>query len=76
MGTGETRPGRLVTSGVSDPISGGPAKWEEKPGWGVGGAHSTEDGEDNKTSQEGRGPTLLVRAEEVRVRECQWLTTP
>ena len=51
-------------------------KWEAKPGWGVGGAHSTEDREDNKTSQEGRGPALLVRAEEVRVRECQWLTTP
>ena len=51
-------------------------KWSGKPGWGVGGAHSTEDSKDNITLQEGRGPALLVRPKRVRVRECQRLTTP
>ena len=76
LGTGEAPSGYVATPRVTDPISGDPVKWEGTPDWGVGGVHSTEDGEDNTTSPEGRGPALLVRAEKVRVRECQWLTTP
>ena len=41
------------------------------PGWGVGGAHSAGDGEDNTPSSEGRSPALLVCRNRVRVGECR-----
>ena len=70
LGTGETPPGLLVTPAVTDPISGDTVKREGKPGRGVGGAHSTDDGKDNITMPEGRGTTLFERPKKVRAREC------
>ena len=72
LGTGETPPGLEATPSVTVPISGTPVKWSGKPGWGVGGAHSTTPGrgKDNITLPEGRGPALPMRPKRVRVREC------
>ena len=61
---------------VTAAISSGPVKGSEKPGWGVGGAHSTDEGEESITLPEGRSPALLVRPKRVRVRECLRLITP
>jgi len=66
----------LATPAVTNPISSDPVKWKGMPGWGVGGAHTTDDDEDNITLSEGRSPTLLMCSKEVRVRECLVLTTP
>ena len=60
---------------VTAPISRGTVKRSGKPGWGVGGAHSTDDGKDSITLSEGRVPTLLKRPKRVRVRECHRLIT-
>jgi hypothetical protein len=76
LGTGETPPGLQATSVVIISISSDPVKGGGKPGWGVGGAHTTDDGKDSITLPEGRGPTLLKRLKRVRVRECQKLITP
>jgi len=61
---------------VTDPISSNTVKGSGKPSWGVGGAHSTDDGKDSITLPEGRSPTLLKRLKRVRVRECLRLITP
>ena len=61
---------------VTASISSNPVKGSGKPGWGVGGAHSTDDGKDSITLSEGRSPTLLERLKRVRVRECLRLITP
>jgi hypothetical protein len=61
---------------VTASINSGPVKGSGKPGWGVGGAHNTDDGKDSITLSEGRSPTLLKRLKRVRVRECQKLITP
>jgi hypothetical protein len=61
----------VITTINSDPVKG-----SEKPGWGVGWAHSTDDGKESKTLSEGRSPALLMRLKKVRVRECQKLITP
>jgi len=51
-------------------------KCNGKPGRGVGGAHSTEEGKDSITLLEGRGPTLLRRLKKVRARECRKANDP
>ena len=61
---------------VTVAINRAPAKCDGKPGRGVGGAHTTEDGRDSTTLSEGRGPTLLMRPEKVRVRECRKANDP
>jgi len=76
LGTGEAPVGLRATPVVTDPISGNPAKGKGKPAWGVGGVHSTEDGEDNITLPEGRDPALSARPKRVRARECHRLITP
>jgi hypothetical protein len=70
LGTGETPSGLEATPAVTVLISGTPVKWSGKPDWGVGGAHSTDDGKDNITLPEGRSPALLMCRTRVRVGEC------
>jgi hypothetical protein len=61
------RPRRVVEDiHVTDPINCDAAKWEGMLDGGVGDAHSTEDGKDNITLQEGRGVTLFTRPKRVR----------
>jgi hypothetical protein len=72
LGTGEAPSGLQATPAVTALISRGPVKWSGKPGWGLGGASSTDDGKDNTTLPEGRGPALLMRPKRVRVRECPY----
>ena len=70
LGTGETPSGLQATPAVTALISRGPVKWSGKPGWGLLGASSTDDGKDNITLPEGRGPALLMRRKRVRAGEC------
>ena len=61
---------------VTASISSNSVKRSGEPGWGVGGAHNTDDGKDSITLSEGRGPTLFKRLKRVRARECLRLITP
>jgi hypothetical protein len=56
----ETLPHHALTERGSNDIRYAP-KVEAKWGQGIGGGHSTDDGEDNKTSPEGRASASAKR---------------
>jgi len=62
VGTGEALlgPGRAARE-ACPPITGEPGKWRGGRE-GIGGGRSTDDGEDNTTSPEGRAPTSSTQA--------------